>query len=577
MIQQLNSAASLDFTPVGNVFPSPAEWRDQVIYQVLIDRFDNGQEGLTLLDPDQVRRRCERDVRDGHGFCGGTIRGITRRLDYIKSLGCTTLWLSPPFKNRQEDPGTWHGYGVQDFLAVDPRFGTMEDLRELVQAAHARGMYVILDVIINHTGDNWGYPDDQKLSYHETGRYDFGFWRRRNGGHGALTADDAVWPVELQDPDCYKRRGRIRNMGAASMDEAVNGDFEGLKDLELARPQVLDTLIRCYKWWIAQIDCDGFRIDTVKHVEPEPAAIFCNAIREYAISIGKHQFFLVGEVVADDELLKKYVARNTPNEDEPHLRYPRLDACLDFPLFFVLEEVIKGLKPPGELIERYERFRHFYRDYGRVGKYFVTFLDNHDQMHRPYRRFMHGENDFRLAVLGVGYLLTSLGIPCIYYGTEQCLDGGGSSDACVRETMFGSCWGAFGQSGPVHVFNEQHPAYRGMAKIAQIRAREPVLRYGRQYFRDISGNGVDFGPPLAAKCTLAWARVLDTTSILIAMNLEPRPRNDWVAVDAKLNPPGRKMIDLLSGREVMVQTSPNGTACVHLPLESREMVILKGA
>jgi glycosidase len=140
-------------------------------------------------------------------------------------------------------------------------------------------------------------------------------------------------------------------------------------------------------------------------------------------------------------------------------------------------------------------------------------------MCRPYRRFMHGQDDPRLGVLAIGYLLTNMGIPCIYYGTEQGFDGAGKEDLYVREAMFGGTWGAFNTSG-VHFFNENHPIYKGIARIAQVRAEERPLRYGREYFREISGDGNHFGHPIDGKCTMAFARVLDTTSIVVAMNLE---------------------------------------------------------
>ena len=94
-------------------------------------------------------------------FQGGKIKGITRRLDYIKNLGCNAIWISPPFKNRMEYNDSCHGYAIQDFLAVDPRLGTLEDLQEMVREAHKRGMYVILDIVINHTGNNWIYANGQ--------------------------------------------------------------------------------------------------------------------------------------------------------------------------------------------------------------------------------------------------------------------------------------------------------------------------------------------------------------------------------------------------------------------------------
>ncbi|WP_370574548.1 alpha-amylase family glycosyl hydrolase [Methanomethylovorans sp.] len=94
----------------------------------------------------------DRLPENGKRFQGGNLKGIRRRLDYIADMGVNAIWLSPVFKNRVELDDTYHGYGIQDFLELDPRFGTREELRELVKDAHSRGMYAILDIIINHTG-----------------------------------------------------------------------------------------------------------------------------------------------------------------------------------------------------------------------------------------------------------------------------------------------------------------------------------------------------------------------------------------------------------------------------------------
>ncbi|MCF6188646.1 MAG: hypothetical protein L3J49_14380, partial [Desulfobulbaceae bacterium] len=446
------SVNDLDFTPEGNVFPSPVDWRDVVIYFLLVDRFDNNEDDIPAYDPDSAVHG--RDPGQGHIFQGGNLKGIIRRLDYIKELGARGVWLSPVFKNRQEKKSTYHGYGIQDFLQIDPRFGSIEDLKELVRQAHDRKMYVILDIILNHTGDNWAYPGDFPYYYWKDAPapFDFGFWREPDPAPG-FQADDAVWPLELQKPDSYKRRGQIRNW--SNRQEAIDGDFLSLKELNITRPAVLDTLIRAYKHWIAEADIDGYRVDTVKHMEATATALFCNAIREYGRRIGKHNFFIFGEVVGDDAVIQQYIGRNTrmPGTSE---RFPSLDACLDFPLYFILEEVIKGFTSPALLRQRYERFRTLYTDHGGAGEYFVTFVDNHDQMSRPYRRFMHNNPYPTQVVLAMGYLLTSPGVPCIYYGTEQNFDGGGDSDAYVRECMFGGNWGAFDSTGQ-HFFRPDTP------------------------------------------------------------------------------------------------------------------------
>jgi glycosidase len=566
----MTSVKELDFTPRGEVFPSPHDWRDLCIYFLLVDRFDNAQPDLSPYDP--ITTPKGRDPGQGTLFQGGNLKGITRRLDYIRRLGANAIWLSPVLKNRQEKPDTYHGYGIQDFLAVDPRFGTTEDLQELVRQAHAKGMYVILDIILNHTGDNWAYPDDQPYYFWKgaPGPFDFGFWRQTDPTAG-LQEHDAVWPQELRDPECYKRRGQIRDW--SDPDEAINGDFLSLKEVDLSHPTALDTLIQAYKYWIAVTDIDGFRVDTVKHMESSATAIFCNAIREYAKRIGKHRFFIFGEIVGDDLTIQRYLGRNS-RIDGTTERFPSLDAALDFPLYFVLEEVIKGLANSTLLRERYERFRMLYTDHGAAGEHFVTFVDNHDQMARPYRRFMYSNAFLDQTILAIGYLLTSQGVPCIYYGTEQGFDGGGPGDGYVRECMFGGQWGAFDTVGH-HCFNPHHPVYQGIARIAAVRSQEPALRYGRQYFREISGNGEEFGHSLDSRCTLAYSRILDDTEILVALNLDMNSRHDFVTVDRNLNPVGKKMVDLLNpARQVTVEQTGQRHA-VRVPLDSHELVIFK--
>lgn len=574
MGEYIQSVRDIDFDTQKDVFPSPADWRDVFIYFLLVDRFDNNAEKIEAYSSSSEAH--EPDLSQGKKFQGGTIKGITGRLDYIRNLGANAIWLSPVFRNRQEADDSYHGYGIQDFLRVDERFGTLNDLQELVEEAHSRDMYVILDIIINHTGDNWAYPGDYPYYYWKDapGPFDFGNWRtfpgknHKNGNNGY---NDAVWPEELQNPDCYKRRGQIQDWN--DTDQAVDGDFVTLKELDVRRPDVLDTLIKVYKYWIKMTDIDGFRMDTVKHLESSSTAIFCNAIREYAKSIGKHNFFIFGEIVGDDTTIQKYIGRNSriPGTNE---RFPSLDAALDFPLYFVLEEVIKGFSDPAVLRNRYEAFRDLYTDHGEAGRYFVTFVDNHDQMIRPYRRFMHGNSIHQQAVLAIAYLLTSQGIPCIYYGTEQGFDGGGDDDAYIRECMFGGNWGAFGTKGH-HFFNPDHPVYGGISEVAKIRTAEPALRYGRQYFRQTSATGAAFSYPSGGKCTLAYSRILDTTEILVAMNLDSEPREDCVVIDSNLHAANGKMKDLLCPEKELSIEQSGSVLFVKVPLKAYSMAILK--
>lgn len=565
-----SSIAQLDFTPKGPVHPSPADWRDHVIYFLLVDRFDDGKRVPAY---DGGGGDTTRDPRLGNGIHGGTLKGITRRLGYLRSLGITTLWLSPVLKNRVDPGGSLHGYAIQHFLAVDPRFGTLNDLKTLVAKAHAMGICVVLDIVINHSGDNWAYEHDSHPTYAQDGRtYPFGFWRADHP-QGSFTEDDAVWPAELQSPECYSRRGGVTNWLDA--EQAVHADFFNLKDFNLSNPVVLETLIAVYKYWILEADIDGYRIDTVKHVTAPEAVTFFNAIKEFAESIGKKNFLLFGEIVDSDAAISKYVGRQTSKGE----RLQALDASLDFPLYFVLEEVLKGFSDPKVLRDRYEWAKASY-SYTDVSDCFVTFLDNHDQMARPYKRFLYNVPDRSQVLLGIAYLFTAPGIPTLYYGTEQGFNGGGEpgpyQDNQIRECMFGGRWGAFGTSG-MHFFNTQHPLYRATAHMASIRAAEPALRYGRLYFREVSEDGSTFFYPKKEKGMLAYSRILDRDEIIIVLNLRHESYENHVVVDRELTPPGTALVNMLNKKNGYLVTERSGRATVTLTLPPYGIAILKKA
>jgi len=562
----------VDFEPHGEVFSSPADWRDQFIYHLMVDRFNNGDEKAPAYEPGLAQ---DREDSEGEKWQGGNLKGISKKLDYVKGLGCTAIWLSPIFKNRDGE-NTYHGYGIQNFLEVDPRFGSSKDLRDLVKKAHKNRIYVILDIVLNHTGDNWAYPGGHPYYYCDGQRFDFGFWRRSDPSEEEGD-DDSVMPPEFQNPEWYRRCGEIKNWDV--FPETRDGDFLSLKDIDTSNKEVLKSLIDVYKHWIAETDIDGYRLDAAKHLEESSTAIFCNAVREYAQSIGKKNFFLIGEIVGGDRFIDQYIGRNAriPGTNE---RFPSLDAALDFPLWGVLEWVVKGFLNPAALSDRYGRFSDLYADHGEAGRRFVTFLDNHDQIGRsPKGRFLFDNPCQEQAVLALGYLLTSQGIPCIYYGTEQGFDGGGDHDKYLRECMFGGKWGGFKTTGH-HFFNPEHPLYRSISEIADIRKREPALRYGRQYFREISGDGQNFGHPIDGKCTLAYSRILDDSEVLVAMNLDSEPREDFVTVDRNLTPEGREMGDLLRSGERFKVVSAGGVDgrerhAVRVPLAGHEIAVMK--
>lgn len=565
---QFDSVSKLDLTPpVGKTyFNCDREWREEFIYFLLVDRFDDGQ---PRTSPNSSQRaQGSGKLAQLKRFCGGKLRGVTKHLDYIRGLGCTAVWLSPIFENNDApdlDSDKYHGYSIQNYLDVDPRFGTKQDLVALVAEAHRQDMRVFLDVVLNHSGDNWAYPGDQPYRYFNNVQFPFGSWRKEN----------RPVPTELRDPRLYHRRGQIQNFDA--LPEAQNGDFFSLKDYNNDENpdglRLIDILVRAHSWWVREADIDGFRVDAVKHMGPKVVARFCTAIGEYAHRLGKRDFFTFGELIAGDDAINRYTGPNTAADDQGDIFFG-LSSVLDFPLYFTLPSVLKGFSPPGALKARYEALNNGALNRGELGRYLVTFVDNHDGVGQdPKRRFGSGAPDGQI-IAAIGYLLTAIGTACIYYGTEQGFSGQGPDDAQIREAMFD-----LDDAGQTRL-NPHCRIYQEIAKITAQYDGNPELRFGRIYFRPISGNGVDFGDPFSQPCTLAFSRLLADSEVLIAYNTSTTDaRNDHVIVDHDVQS-GRSAMKILyssackTGRQVPINKGNQGCS-VQLALDPMEFVILK--
>ena len=568
-------------------FPSPPDWRDEVLYFLLPDRFSDGREATRPL-LNRVNLPAARPAgfsierwaqSGGERWQGGTIGGIRSKLDYLKGLGVTTLWIGPVFKQRAH-LNTFHGYAIQDFLEVDPRFGSRADLVDLVNTAHAKGLHIILDVIFNHSGCNWIYANGQRQPPFRPfpGFYEKGDWFDGSGNRVSamsLASNDAgVWPSELQRDDYYTRAG-TGSLGAGSLDdphaEFRRTDFVDLRDFNFDGTGLLNDLARCYKYWIALSDCDGFRLDTLKHVSEDMGRNFCGTIREFAENLGKENYFLAGEVAGSDNDAKRYrevLGRN-------------LDATLDIGgIRRTLHGVAKGLIAP----EAYLNFERIWDDdlgsHRESGELHVSVLDDHDHVSGEKVRFSSDAASDVQVVAGVALQLFSLGIPCIYYGTEQSFSGPEKAlrdqflpdydagdpppDKYLREAMFGPehplrdgaagfvsgaavpdaalpGFGPFGTSGH-HCFDPTSAAYTRIAALIAARRRFPVLRGGRQYQRPISNFLAPFALPPAGEI-IAWSRILDDEEALCIVNGHGRERRGAdVLVDAQLNgAPGATM------------------------------------
>jgi glycosidase len=576
-------------------FSSPPDWRDQWIYFLMVDRFNN-----SLAPP----RHLPFDDPNYYDFQRGNLASIQDQLPYIKQLGAGAIWLSPVLKNISFQGGTYHGYGIHDFLHVDPRFARNpndadNELRALVDAAHNLGLYVILDIVLNHTGDVFTYVCDageNNCLNSQGAEADFRpfarsiRWRDSQGNARADWTDIAnipgpsgdalVWPTELQRNDWFRRQGM-----PGPADDTV-GDFASLKQFRTDLPALQQFLIRAYQYVIARFDIDGFRIDTLRYLKNGLPLLFGNSIREFALSIGKKNFFTFGEVFVGDaeQEIAQFIGRSTTAGTD----MVGVDAALDYPLYFNLKPLVKGFVAPSQLVNMYVLRKQLeaqvLSSHGDATRYFVTFLDNHDVKERI--RYADPANPTLFddqVTLGIACLFSLPGIPCLYYGTEQGLHGAGS-DPAVREAL----WGGPG-------FQQNSAYYQQISQIAAVRRSAPALRYGRFYFRPISGDGAHFGISTFLKGTLAFSRILMDQEIVVVANTDSvNACVVYVIVDDTLNNPGDQFrilysnqklpqgpaaIQSFAGGAVSVQEADGSTStgplnCMHVTLAPLEVQIL---
>jgi glycosidase len=560
------SLAELDFASLTRrtFTPSPAAWEDQVLYFLLLDRFSDGNEkdgykdnadrlvhdGLTQLYRPENSGRIDYDVwvQGGDGWQGGTLRGLRSKLGYLRRLGITALWVSPVFRQVAFEP-TYHGYGIQNFLDVDPHFGTREEFRDFVKAAHEQGIYVILDIIAHHTGNVLSYAADRYTTHDPASGqwYNDPRWDGKpyavqgfNDREGRPTLpfdtpdsarletawpDGAIWPREFQRPSLFLHKGHITSWDYYP--EYAEGDMFSLKTLDLwvqwdgqyrQSSSALACLAVVYCFWIAYADLDGFRIDAAKHMGEEALRTFCDVIREFAQSIGKERFLLVGEVSGSREHAWEVVEKTG------------LDAALgieDVP--GKLERMVTGY---GEPADYFSVFRNWVLDAPAGHRWYrnqvVTLVDDHDQVRKgsSKARFC-GDSRFRdLAFNVMAVQLTTMGIPCIYYGSEQGFDSGGrssGSDLILRENMFGGRFGGL-CTQERHFFNEDGDLYRALNALIDLRKKLLPLRRGRQVLHHISGDGVSFGLPHRLgdrmRSLVSWSRLFIDQEVLVAVNTD---------------------------------------------------------
>ena len=327
---------------------------DDVIYFVLVDRFANG-------DPTNDGAV---DLADPQAFHGGDLQGVIDHLDELQQLGVRTVWLSPVFQMRTDkffEWGAFHGYWLEDFTRIEPRFGTADDLRRLSDELHARDMRLVLDVVFNHVAMDAPLTHDRPDWFHPT-------------------CDIVDWNDPRQLTDCR---------------------VHGLPDLAQENEEVYQFLLGTSLHWIEQVRPDGFRIDAVRHM---PNSFLARLAADIAARAGPH-FLLLGEDFQGDALSLATTFREGG-----------FGALFDFPLHYAMLDVYCHDRPVGRIAATLSADGQ-YDDPRRL----VPFLDNHD---RP-RLITECGDSWERARQALTFLLTTRGTPSLTYGTEVGLSGAG--------------------------------------------------------------------------------------------------------------------------------------------------------
>jgi neopullulanase len=457
--------------------------QDELIYFLLPDRFVNGDPANDRGGREGDRLATGFDPASKGFYHGGDLAGLAARLDYVRSLGATAIWLAPIFLNKpvQGAPGResagYHGYWVVDFTRVDPHFGTEREMQALVAAAHARGMKVYLDIIANHTADVIGYREcpGRSCPYRPQPQEPYTPYVQRREARVKV-------PAWLNDPAYYHNRGDSTFAG-----ESVQlGDFAGLDDLATEHPRVVQGFIEIFGDWIDRYGIDGYRIDTARHVDPQFWQQFVPAMLARAAAKDIGNFHIFGEV-ASDELTAAPLAA--------YARSAGLPSVLDFAFANAVRATVSA-HAGTDLLARVFAEDTSYEGGAPAALQLPTFISNHDMGRfasfvRKDRPQAADDEVLKRVMLAHSMLLTLRGVPVIYYGDEQGFAGqGGDKDA--RQDMFVSrvpeyvadrrLGGSPGSAGR-DKFDPQHPLYRHIAKLANVRRDQAALRRGRQTVR----------------------------------------------------------------------------------------------
>jgi len=370
------------------------------IYLITPDRFANGDPSNDEVEG--LKEGLGRDLE--YGRHGGDIKGIANHLSYIKELGFTSIWLNPVLENDQPQ-WSYHGYATTDYYNTDKRFGTNQEYKDLCKQAHDMGIGVIMDIIVNHCGsEHWWMSDppfDDWINFQNESY--------QNTNHRKMT---------LVDPYASKRDRRIMTEGWF---------VKAMPDLNQRNPFMSTYLIQNSIWWIENTHITGIRQDTYSY----PFRTFmtdwtCAIMNEYP------DFYIVGEEWIDNPAVISYWQMDKVNHDGYTSCLPGL---MDFPMCFALHKALNEEEKWGEgWVKLYEKLGNDFL-YAHPQD-LVVFPDNHD-MSRIYTQL---NEDYDLYRMAMTYILTTRGIPQIYYGTEILMSNKGSDSHGIIRSDFPGGW-----------------------------------------------------------------------------------------------------------------------------------------
>lgn len=457
---------------------------NEITYFLLLDRFENGDKANDMGGLSGDRLQTGFDPTAKGFYHGGDLKGLMSRLDYIQNMGATAIWLAPIFKNKPvqgpkgDESAAYHGYWITDFTTIDPHLGTEKEFKEFVDAAHARGMKVYMDIVANHTADVIQYKECMDCAYRDRNDYP----AKAYTPYIPKGEENVKNPKWLNDPKYYYNRGNSAWWGESSL----LGDFSGLDDLDASNPRVIRGFIDIYGQWIDKYKVDGFRIDTVKHMEPIFWQKFVPAMKKRAAKNGINNFHIFGEV-ANEGVNPGSLAVYTKRDKMPSV----LDFSFQSAVLFAL-----GDNAPTDIFNDLYNGDALYANGYKTALQLQTFVSNHDmgrigmRLKQDLKNSTSDEDILARVKLANAMMLTLRGAPTIYSGDEQGFVGDGR-DQDAREDMFASKVAIYNDNkllgsnstNAVANFNEKHPLYLQISQLSKIRTNNPALMGGSQLIR----------------------------------------------------------------------------------------------